>query len=109
MNIDIGIYPVFNDEWTLGKSGLKSLQFMALGIPTIATNIGNIKNIIKNNYNGYLVNDHKEWEIALLNLIDDSNKRKLFGNRSREIIYKYYSNDVISKKYLEVFNKVYVD
>ena len=44
MNIDIGIYPVFNDEWTLGKSGLKSLQFMALGIPTIATNIGNIKN-----------------------------------------------------------------
>ena len=42
--IDIGIYPLPNEEWVLGKSGLKALQYMALGIPTVATNYGNIKN-----------------------------------------------------------------
>ena len=38
--IDIGIMPLPDDNWTKGKCGLKALQFMALGIPTVLSPIG---------------------------------------------------------------------
>src|SRR5688572_15443413 len=44
---DIGVYPLPDEQWVLGKSGLKALQYMAAGIPTVATAIGTIYRIIK--------------------------------------------------------------
>lgn len=35
--IDIGVYPLLKDDWILGKSGLKAIQYMAFGLPTVAT------------------------------------------------------------------------
>ena len=104
--IDIGIYPLFEDDWVLGKSGLKALQYMALGIPTVATNYGNIKNIITNNLNGYLVNNREEWIRKLTKLCDDVDLRNYVGNNGRKHIEKFYSVDVISKKYLNVINNL---
>ena len=104
--IDIGIYPLFEDEWVLGKSGLKALQYMALGIPTVATNYGNIKNIITNNLNGYLVNNREEWIRILTKLCDDIDLRNYVGKNGRKHIEKFYSVDAISKKYLNVINNL---
>ena len=50
--IDIGIYPLPNEEWVLGKSGLKALQYMALGIPTIASAIGANYRVIEDGISG---------------------------------------------------------
>ena len=44
-----------NNDWVIGKSGLKCLQYMAMGIPSVSTNVGNIKNIVENGVDGYLV------------------------------------------------------
>tara|TARA_Y100000588_G_C14276108_1_gene934408 strand:- start:6298 stop:7113 length:816 start_codon:yes stop_codon:yes gene_type:complete len=104
--IDIGVYPLTKDEWVLGKSGLKALQYMALGIPTIATDYGNIRNIIINNSNGFLVSDYKEWLNALRRLCDDIDLRKLIGNKGRRHVEKFYSLEVISEKYLDVIKKL---
>ena len=49
--IDIGLYPLPKEEWVKGKSGLKAIQYMAFGIPTVASNVGNTPNIISNNIN----------------------------------------------------------
>ncbi|MDB5271908.1 MAG: hypothetical protein JWO58_275, partial [Chitinophagaceae bacterium] len=54
--IDIGLYPLPNEEWVLGKSGLKALQYMALGIPTVATAIGANFRVIEDGISGMLVN-----------------------------------------------------
>ena len=37
-----------NEKWVYGKSGLKALQYMAMSIPSVSTNIGNVKNFIVN-------------------------------------------------------------
>ena len=50
--IDIGLYPLPNEEWVKGKSGLKAIQFMALGIPVVAT-IRNKSKVIINNKTGF--------------------------------------------------------
>ena len=106
-NIDIGFYPLNMDtDWVSGKSGLKALQYMALGIPTIATDIGNVSNIITNMENGILVKTKQDWLQAFLNLIDDPNLRKKIGIAGRETVKKGYSTDVLTKKYLKVLNSI---
>ena len=65
--IDIGLYPLSRDKWTLGKGGLKILQYMSIGIPSVATNHGTAIHIIKNGKTGFLVNGKDEW-ISILNI-----------------------------------------
>ena len=102
LKLDIGLYPIQEDEWSKGKSGLKALQYMALGIPCIATNFGNIKKIISNNINGYLINDDQQLYQTLINLIDNHDLRNKIGNNSIKLINKSYSIDAINQQYLDV-------
>ena len=103
--IDIGLYPLENSDWVLGKSGLKALQYMSFGIPTVATSVGTSKIIINNDVNGFLVNSKEEWVDVLKKLIDDSLLRKRIGNEARKTILENYSTDVIKDIYLEILNK----
>ena len=75
---------------------------MALGIPTVASNIGNVSSIIKNMKNGILVNTNDEWLEAFIKLIDNPNLRKKIGLAGRETVIKNYSIDILTKKYLKV-------
>ena len=86
LSFDIGVYPLYKDEWSLGKSGLKCLQYMALGIPSISTKYGNNLNIVTNNNNGYLV-DNNQWE-------EDNvkNKGKAYNIRGNKGVKIYLKN-----------------
>lgn len=103
LTFDIGLYPLLNEEWVSGKSGLKALQYMALGIPTIASNIGNINNIIENNIDGILVNNNDdEWFSAIMSLIEDFKLRESLGKKSLIKIKKNYTNQHIKSNYLRL-------
>ena len=101
--IDIGFYPLNMDtEWVSGKSGLKALQYMALGIPTIATNIGNVSSIIEHMKNGILVNNNQEWLESFLKLMDSPELRKKIGIAGRKTVIDNYSTEILTNKYLKV-------
>lgn len=104
--IDIGLYPLPNETWVLGKSGLKALQYMALGIPTIATNIGANSRIITHGENGFLVNKNNEWVNALVFLIKNIEKRKAIGQKSINTVQEKFSINSTAKIYLAVLNGV---
>jgi glycosyltransferase involved in cell wall biosynthesis len=104
--IDIGIYPLPNEEWVLGKSGLKALQYMALGIPTIATSIGANHRVIEDGVSGTLVDSEQEWKKALENYILNPKLRKEHGERARTRVESLYSIKANEPVYLEVINTV---
>lgn len=106
--IDIGLYPLPNEEWVLGKSGLKALQYMALGIPTVATAIGANHRIIINEYNGYLVKSEEEWINRIMLLMNNPELRKTIGQKARINVEKYYSINANKQVYLDIFNKIYL-
>jgi L-malate glycosyltransferase len=103
---DIGLYPLPNEEWVLGKSGLKALQYMALGVPTIATAIGTIHRIIKNGENGFLVATPAEWKQAMAELLGDESLRKKLGSNSVQTVEENYSINVTQHTYLNILNRV---
>ena len=104
--IDIGVYPLVQDEWVLGKSGLKAIQYMAFGIPTVATNIGTTPDIIQHMENGLLVKTDKEWVKALKMLINDKILRKKLGEAARVTVLRDYSQNSIEEKYVSILNKL---
>ena len=100
--IDIGLYPLPDEEWVLGKSGLKALQYMSLGIPTVATNIGCNARVIEDGVSGFLVNTDQEWLEKILLLIRDPELRKTMGTAARKRVEQYYSVKANEPVYLSI-------
>ena len=104
--IDIGLYPLPNEQWVLGKSGLKALQYMALGIPSIATNIGANSRIIQHLKNGFLVNNKEQWIEAIEFLIQNTEERIKIGNKARETVIHKFSINANARTYLAILEGV---
>ena len=103
-SFDIGIYPLPMNNWVKGKSGLKAIQYMAFGIPTVASNIGNTPNIITNRIEGILVRSEDEWILALEELINNPQLRDKMGKNAREKALRKYSLQSVSESYANVLN-----
>ena len=77
--IDIGIMPLPDEPWSRGKCGLKALQYMALGIPTVCSPVGVNSEIIQDSFNGFLAGTEDEWVAKLTQLLNDSKLRARLG------------------------------
>ncbi len=97
--IDIGVYPLPIDDWVLGKSGLKAIQYMAFGLPCVATEVGTTPMLIANGVNGVLVKTDAEWLEALETLIRDPALRRRLGEAARASAVANYSTRVIAAQY----------
>jgi glycosyltransferase involved in cell wall biosynthesis len=103
---DIGVYPLPNEEWVLGKSGLKAIQYMALGVPTVATAIGANFRVMENGVSGFLVKTDEEWISALSQLLEDVQLRKFIGMNGRKRVEEKFSLEANKQKYLDILNGV---
>jgi L-malate glycosyltransferase len=105
-HIDIGLYPLPNEEWVYGKSGLKALQYMALGIPTVATAIGANYRVIEHEKSGYLASTETEWYIALKLLIENPTLRQNIGAAARTRVENQYSILANKATYIKIIDEV---
>jgi len=102
---DIGIMPLPDDEWTRGKCGLKLLQYMALGIPSVASRVGANLEIIEEGVNGFLAQEPAEWIEKLSRLIESRELRQKMGEAGREKAVANYSLEKMAPRLAEVFKK----
>jgi glycosyltransferase involved in cell wall biosynthesis len=107
--IDIGLYPLPDELWVQGKSGLKALQYMALGIPTVASAVGANFRVIEDGLSGLLVNSLDEWEDRILRLAGDPELRRRIGTKARERVEQIFSIKVNRDRYLNVLKFVSAD
>jgi glycosyltransferase involved in cell wall biosynthesis len=88
--IDIGVMPLPDDEWARGKCGLKALQYMALGIPTVMSPVGVNRKIARDGA-AWLAATEADWRNALRRLIDDPGRRHELGRAGRLRVEREYS------------------
>ena len=100
LGIDIGLYPLPGDEWDLGKSGLKALQYMGLGIPTVLTPFGANLEIVRHGENGLFAATAEEWIEMVSRLIGDVALRERLGRAGRRTVEERYSVEVNWPLYL---------
>lgn len=103
MQMDIGVMPLPDDEWTRGKSGFKCIQYMALQIPAVASQVGVNSKIIDHGINGYVARNSAEWKFHLLRLINDKDLVRKMGDAGRKKIVENYSAAAHSTSFLSLF------
>ena len=102
---DIGVYPLPNDAWTLGKCGFKAIQFMACAVPVVASPVGVNTAIIDDGVSGLLANGEGEWRQHLRALITDAAARRRIGAAGRVRIESAYSLRANAPAVVAVFEK----
>jgi len=89
--MDVGIYPLPDDPWTRGKCGFKAIQYMACGVPVVASPVGVLPEILDRGGAGLLARDEAEWTAALERLLDEDALRARLSRRGRERVVARYS------------------
>lgn len=106
---DIGIMPIWNDDWTRGKCAFKIVQYMSVGASVVASPVGMNREIINDAVNGFFASEEKEWFEKLSLLIDDHRLRQRFALQGRSTIEKEYSLQLMAPKFIEVLEKAYAE
>ena len=94
--------PLTEDPWTLGKGGYKLLQYMASGLPVVASPVGINAEIVVDGVTGYLAGTDEEWEEKLLALAADAELRSRMGREGRERVEAEYSLASQQGKFLKL-------
>jgi glycosyltransferase involved in cell wall biosynthesis len=101
--MDIGIMPLIDRPFERGKSGYKLIQYMACGIPVVASPVGVNRDIVREGKNGLLATDESEWRNALVRLITDPGLRSRLGGVGRAAAEVHYSLVSQAPRLIEVF------
>jgi glycosyltransferase involved in cell wall biosynthesis len=89
--MDIGIMPLLDSPWERGKCGYKIIQYMACGLPVVASPVGANVDIVRHGENGFLAADDAAWRDALERLIANPSLRARMGRAGRARVEAEYS------------------
>ena len=87
--------------------GMTCQEAMACGTPVVASKFGGIRNTIRNGYNGYLVDsaNPREFADAILDLLQNEEKRKEIGENAYKVILEEYSWEAIARRHIAFYEK----
>ncbi|GAB3219751.1 glycosyltransferase family 4 protein [Algoriphagus aestuariicola] len=89
--MDIGIMPLPDDPWERGKCAYKLIQYMACGLPVVASPVGMNKELVCHGRNGFLAQSDKDWEESLLQLLENPEIRQAMGKEGKGLIARDYT------------------
>ena len=105
-DFDIGVMPLTDEPFARGKCAMKALEYMAMGIPVVASAVGENKYVIENGQNGFLVYSPEDWIRYLEKLILDRNLREKIGKNGRRIVEEKYSVKVVADKIIDIIEEI---
>jgi glycosyltransferase involved in cell wall biosynthesis len=100
---DVGLVPVPMDPWAPHKFYMKLVQYMALGIPPVASPLGSNPLVIEDGVTGFLARDDQEWEQVLTRLVEDPELRESVGRRAAEVAKERYTVQANAEKIVAAF------
>lgn len=89
-HFDIGIAPITDSKFNHSKSGIKAIEYASLSIPTIASNVGPYKAVIKPGETGLLCRNEEEWYEALIRLLDNPEEGARLAANANKHIWETY-------------------
>ncbi|MFH1190325.1 MAG: glycosyltransferase family 4 protein [Candidatus Omnitrophota bacterium] len=99
---DAGIMPLNDGLWERGKCGIKTIQYMACGLPVVVSPVGVNKEIVEDGVNGFLASTVEEWVRSLIKLRDDKTLRARLGDAGRKKVEERYSVQVTAPKFVSL-------
>lgn len=98
----VGIMPLLDNPWARGKCGYKLIQYMACGLPTVASPVGVNRTIVEHEVSGYLATSEAEWLGALSQLRSQPQLCEELGRAGRKKVESTYSLKVAAPRLAEL-------
>jgi glycosyltransferase involved in cell wall biosynthesis len=89
--LDIGIYPLPDDERSKAKTPFKTIQYMSVGVPAVVSKVGGNTDIVQDGVNGFLASKEEEWVEKLSRLLEDPELRIKIGKAGRKTVEERFS------------------
>ncbi len=102
----LGLAPMPDDPWTRGKCGLKALQYMAAGLPVLASDAGVHREIVEHGRTGWLCAEESQWVRAIADLAADGTAWSAMGEAGRRRLCERYSVDAVFERLLGALQRV---
>ena len=103
---DIGLMPLVENAYTLGKCGFKLMQYMASGVPAVASPVGVNREIVRPGQTGFLAESEADWEAHLESLISDVDLRHRLGQESRKVAEREFSYRIWAPRLAEALKEI---
>lgn len=97
--LEIGLLPLDQDPYSLGKSPIKALQYMACGVPTVTNGEGATRELLR----GYAEPVVSTWFDAIANLLSSPDRRAVLSVKSRQLAEENHDMKKVGKKILSLF------
>lgn len=88
---DVGIMPLEDSPWEQGKCSYKLIQYMACGLPVVASSVGMNVEVVHENKNGFLANSESEWLETLLQYMNNPELRKEHGTVGHTLVKENFT------------------
>jgi glycosyltransferase involved in cell wall biosynthesis len=102
----VGIMPLVDGPFERGKCGYKLVQYMAGGLPVVASPVGVNQQMVNPSRNGYLAGSSEEWLDAFRKLGIDTELRLKLGQSGRQQAEQMYNLQVTAPRLLDLLSSV---
>lgn len=103
---EIGIMPLEDSPWEKGKCAYKLIQYMACGLPTVASPVGANVDVVIDGETGYLANDAATWVQQLKRLLLDPDLRMRMGACGRARVEQHYCIQQTAPRLIKLLSEV---
>lgn len=92
----LGIMPLVDKKYSLGKGGFKLVQYLSAALPVIASDVGFNKKIVDDGINGFLVKNSKRsvWTVHIMKLAESYKEWEWYANNAMEKYQKEFLMEV---------------
>lgn len=101
-DFDIALCPLRDTPFFRGTCAMKGITCMAMGIPVVASPVGEYRNLIRDGENGFLAGSSEEWVQKVEMLIGDKGLRERIGREGLRTVQEGYSLERVGKRFAEL-------
>jgi glycosyltransferase involved in cell wall biosynthesis len=101
-SLDVGLYPVRDDEWGRGKTGFKPVVYMSTGAACVASPVGGVVEFVRPGVNGLLASSSEEWRASVEVLLTDREMRERLVAEGRKTVTDWYCLRVQAPRLLSI-------
>jgi glycosyltransferase involved in cell wall biosynthesis len=104
--MSIGLMPLADNDWCLGKCSYKMLCYMASGLPVVVTPAGMNGEVLALGEFGFSASCQRQWVDALIALLDDVQLRRRMGAVGRAVAEAHFSLHRLAQQYAVLFESL---
>ena len=107
--IRVGMMPLPDTPWTRAKCSFKILQYMALGIPVVASPVGMNREVVTDGVTGLTAERPQDWVEAMTSLLIDADLSRRLAHEGRALVERRFDVAVLAPRFTAILEAVLAD